>query len=152
MSDDEVLPGGYAQPELLLDLVRVELGGVRHLDCAGTVAGGHLQGVVAYHADRGELCRGGQRAIAGGGEQQIGFDLVVALEQGFLPGTGQGPEFPAALEDTSRFQFEATEIDQITVELQHFTWLHFLVAVGDHGQGFTRVRAVEHLGIIERRR
>ncbi|MNI91682.1 hypothetical protein D3C73_1493830 [compost metagenome] len=64
--------------------------------CAATQS--HLQGVVAHHPQGGKLRRGTEGAIAAGGEQQIGFDHIPALETHVLTCFGQGPQLAAALE------------------------------------------------------
>lgn len=80
----EAIPRRDGNAELFLHRARIELATVRDLDGAAVAAQRDLQRVVAHHAYRGELCRGGQRAVAGRGQQQVAADLVTALECGRL--------------------------------------------------------------------
>ncbi|MNJ63851.1 hypothetical protein D3C77_597760 [compost metagenome] len=76
----ELIPMREPQPERLFDGRRIELSGVGHLDGTGSTAQCHLQGVVAYHPQRGELRRGAECAVAAGRQQQIGLYQVIAFE------------------------------------------------------------------------
>lgn len=62
-----------------------------------------------------------------------------------MPRACQCPELTTALEHTGGFQLVAGDLGEVAVELQHFPWLHHLVALGDHRERFLGVGAVEHL-------
>lgn len=104
-----------------------------------------MQGVVADHADRCELGSGGERAIACGGEQKVAIHDILTLEHAGLARLGEGPEFSAAAQHASRFQLEAADRRQISIELQNLGRLHHVVSGTDDGQRGLRVRAVQHL-------
>ncbi|MCY1304214.1 hypothetical protein D9M69_487380 [compost metagenome] len=142
---DEVVPLRDGDAELLLHRLGIEASVVRHLDRPAAAVQGNGQGVVADHAHGGRRGGGGQGAVAGGGQQQIAVDLVVALERSALPGSCQRPELAATLQDTGRFQLVAGNLSEIAVELQHFTRLHGVVALGNYRQRCLGVRTVEHL-------
>ena len=118
---------------------------MRHLHRAAVVAQRDLQGVVADHSHRGELCRGRQRTITGGGQQQISIHLVFALERGALARPGKRPELAAFLQHTGGFQLKAAVLGEVAVELQHFLRLHDLEALGHDRERALGVGAVEHL-------
>ena len=68
---------------------------MRDLDCASAVPQGNGERVVAYDTDRRELCGGGQRPVARGGQQQVAIHLVFAFKHAGLTGAGERPELAA---------------------------------------------------------
>ena len=105
----EAVPLGHCNTELLFDGLRIAAGAVRHLDGAAGAVKGNAQGVVADHTDSRWGRRCGQGAIAGGGQQDVAFDQIVALEQGFLAGASQCPELLASLEHPGGFKLVAKQ-------------------------------------------
>lgn len=146
---NEGIPTGDRDAQLLFDGLGIEAGAVGDLDGAAGTVQGNGQGVLADDSDGGGCGGGGQGAITAGGQQEVAFHRVIALERRFLAGFGQRPELLACFEDTGGFQLEAGDFDQIAVELQHFTGLDHLVAARDHRQGGFGVRTVQDLLIVE---
>ncbi|MNF98938.1 hypothetical protein D3C84_818200 [compost metagenome] len=70
--------------------------------------------------------------------------MIVAFQSSGLASTGQGPELATTFQYPGGFQLVAGDLGQIPIELQDFTRLYDLVAVGYHRQRGLSVGAIQH--------
>ncbi|MCY1438848.1 hypothetical protein D9M71_550640 [compost metagenome] len=145
----EVVPLRDGDAEPLFHRLRIEASVVRDLDCTRGTVEGDSQCVVTHHAHGSRRRGSSQGAVAGGGQQQIAIDLIIALEHRALSCAGQRPELATTFEHARGFQLVASYFGEVPVELQHFMRLHGVVAIGDHRQRRLGVRAIEHLLLRE---
>ena len=127
--EHEFVPLRDGNAQLFFDSSWIKACAVRHLDGVGGAVQGDTQGVVADHANGGRGCGGRKCAVAGGCQQQIAVDLIIALQRRCLAGFGECPELATPFKHSCGFQLVAGELRQVSVEFQNLTRLYDLVAV-----------------------
>ena len=112
----EPLPRIRHNAQLQADLVRVEFLRVQHANGSVPLVQGAHDGVIAYHADIGELRHRGHGPIVGRAEQQIGAHRVPVHYLRGLRHAGQGPHSAAIAQGSGRLELKPAQLGQLSKE------------------------------------